>query len=352
MEDVAARAGVSRALVSLVMNNAPNVSDSRRAAVRQAASELGYRPNLVARSLAQKRTRTVGVVVNDLHNPFFAEVVDGIDDAVEERDLHVLLLNGGRDNSRERRCVETFLQLQVESLVLIGSMLDDEQLRALAPLAPTAVVAGGRPEASVDSVQTDDIRGAEIAVEHLIGLGHERIVHVDGSPNPSAGPRRDGYAAAMRAVGLEPLVVLGGDDEGAAGPAINQILASGELPTAVFAFNDLLAAGILDRLDEAGLRVPEEMSLVGYDNTFIAGLHHLSITTIHQPRREMGELAIISLLERVEHGRTEPVHHTLEPSLVTRASSSPPPAAPEAIITRDGGAARRYHRNVSVGREA
>jgi DNA-binding LacI/PurR family transcriptional regulator len=245
--------------------------------------------------------------------------------------LLVLLHNGGRDNDRERRCVETFLQLQVESLVLIGSMLDDEQLRTLAPLAPTAVVAGGRPEASVDSVQTDDFRGAEIAIEHLIGLGHERIVHVDGSPNPSAGPRRDGYAAAMRAAGLEPLVVLGGDDEDAAGPAIDQILTSGAPLTAVFAFNDLLAAGILDRLDDAGLRVPDEMSLVGYDNTFIAGLHHLSITTIHQPRREMGEIAVAALLERVENDRTEPVHHILEPSLVTRASSARPnPAAPEA----------------------
>jgi DNA-binding LacI/PurR family transcriptional regulator len=324
MDDVAARAGVSRALVSLVMNNAPNVSGPRREAVRQAANELDYRPNLVARNLAQQRTRTIGVVVNDLHNPFFAEVVDGIDGAAGEHDLHVLLLNGGRDNERERRCVETFLQLQVESLVLIGSMLDDEQLRALAPLASTAVVAGGRPEASVDSVQTDDIRGAEIAVEHLIGLGHERIVHVDGSPNPSAGPRRDGYAGAMRSAGLAPLVVLGGDDEDAAGPAIDQILTLAEPPTAVFAFNDLLAAGILDRLDDAGLRVPDEMSLVGYDNTFIAGLHHLSITTIHQPRREMGELAVAALLERLEHGRTEPVHHTLEPSLVTRGSSARP----------------------------
>lgn len=325
MEDVAARAGVSRGLVSLVMNGSPKVSPERREAVLTAARELGYRPNLMARNLAQQRTRTVGVVVNDLHNPFFPEVVDGIDGAAEDHDLHVLLLNGGRDGGRERRCVETFLQLRVESLVLVGSMLDDEQLGGIAPLVPTAVVAGGRPEASVDSIQTDDVRGAALAVEHLVGLGHRHIVHVDGSPNPSAGPRRDGYAAAMRAAGLEPMVVLGGDDEDAAREPIRRLFDDRHPPTAIFAFNDLLAAGMLDRLDDAGRRVPDDVALVGYDNTFIAALHHLSMTTIDQPRVAMGRLAVSTLLERVADGRTEPVHHTLAPSLVVRGTTGPPP---------------------------
>ena len=327
MEDVAARAGVSRALVSLVMNDSPKVSARKRQAVRRAARDLGYRPNLIARNLATQRTRTVGVIVNDLHNPFFPEVVDGIDTAAEEHGLHVLLLNGGRDGTRVRRCVETFLQLRVEALVLVGSVLDDEELLTIGPLVPTAVVAGGRTDESVDSIVTDDVRGAEIAVEHLVGLSHHHIVHIDGSPNPSATPRLDGYATAMRAAGREPIVVLGGDDEEAARLAIEQLRAMDEMPTAIFAFNDLLAAGILDQLDDAGLRVPDDVSLVGYDNTFIAALHHLSITTIDQPREEMGRLVVTALLERIEDGRTDPVHHMLEPSLVVRGTTAPPSGA-------------------------
>ena len=327
MEDVAKRAGVSRALVSLVMNHSPKVSDQKRRAVLRAARDLGYRPNLMARNLAQQRTQTLGVLVNDLHNPFFPEVIDGIETAAEEQDYRVLVQNGRRSPERELAAVETLLQFQVEALVLVGPRLEDEQFEAIGRTVPTVVVASGRNHPGVDTIVTDDRRGGELAVEHLASLGHERIVHIDGAQNASARERRDGYTSGMRAAGLiERIDVrVGGDDESDAFRVVEEILTGGEIPTAVFAFNDLLAAGALDRFDDSKLEVPGDISLVGYDNTFIAGLRHLSLTTVNQPRLAMGRLAVETLLERIEDGREEPARHTLEPELVVRGTTGPPP---------------------------
>ena len=324
METVAEHAGVSRALVSLVINESPNVSDQKRQAVLRAAQELGYRPNLYARNLAQRRSQTIGVLVNDLHNPFFCEVIDGVEAAAEHLDLRVLILNGGRDPGREQRAVETHLQFQVEALVLIGPRLSDEQLIDAASHAPCVVVAAGRNHPGVDSVTVDDRTGARLAVEHLCGLGHHDIVHVDGGPNISAATRRDAYLAAMDAVGLKPRILAGGDDEADGDGLISSLIETDKMPTAIFAFNDLLAAGLLDQIDDAGLSVPGDVSLVGYDNTFIAAIRHLSLTTINQPRRAMGRLAVQTVLERIEDGRTEPVHHQLQPSLIRRTTTAKP----------------------------
>ena len=324
MEDVAREAGVSRALVSLVMRDSPQVSDKRRAAVLKAAEKLAYRPNILARNLASQRTRTLGVLVNDLHNPFFSEVLDGIEEEAEGGGLQVLILNGGRDPGRERRAIESFLQLRVEGLVLIGSRLDDAALIEAHSQAPTVVVASGRTHAAVDTITTHEARGAALAVDHLVSLGHRSIVHLDGAQNISATPRRDGYVAAMRSHGLEPRVALAGDTDGDAHAAIDEAMAASDPPSAIFAFNDLVAAGALDHLDDLQLRVPDDISVVGYDNTFIAGLHHLALTTINQPRVRMGRLAVSTLMERLNGGRGAQVQVELDPELVVRGSTSAP----------------------------
>lgn len=325
MDDVARRAGVSRALVSLVMNNSSKVSESRRRAVLRAADDLGYRPNLHARNLAQQRSETFGVVINDIHNPFFAEVLLGIETVADDHGFTVLVLNGGRDVERERRAVETHLQFQVEALILVGPSLTAEDLRAAACVAPTVVVASGSTHCDVDTISTDDLTGAALAVEHLRNLGHTRIVHLDGADNISAAPRARGYTHAMQAAGLDPWVKRAGDDEGAAAAPVGELLHSPTPPTAIFAFNDLVAAGTLDALHTRGIKVPDDMSVVGYDNTFIAGLNHLSITTIDQPRRTMGELAAAAVIERLDAGRSEPTHIELTPTIEIRNSTGPTP---------------------------
>ena len=324
METVAERAGVSRALVSLVMNNSPKVSDAKRQAVLEAAAELGYRPNLHARNLAQQRTKTIGMIINDIHNPFFAEVVYGVESAAEEHGLDVLILNGGRDAERERRAVETHLQFQVEALVLVGPKLSDEDILRASYVVPTVVVAAGRDHPGVDTVTTDDEVGAHLAVDHLIALGHTDIVHIDGATNISGIPRARGYEKAMRSAGLVPRILRGGDDEADAEAPVVELIETDAVPTAIFAFNDLIAAGTLSTLDSAGLRVPDDVSVVGYDNTFIAALTHMSLTAVNQPRHQMGRLAIRTILERIDDGRTEPARIDLAPTLAVRASTAPP----------------------------
>src|SRR5262245_3114677 len=198
MEDVAARAGVSRALVSLVMRGAPNVSDAKRKAVLEAAAELGYRPNAMARSLAQRRADMVGVLLSDLHNPFFAEIYDGLDSVASERGLRLLVGTGGRRRGAERAAVETFLGLRLDGIVLASTVLDARAIEAAAHAVPVAMVSRTTRSKLVDSVVCDDGRGAELAVEHLAALGHRRIAHVDGGNGAGAATRRGGYVRAMR----------------------------------------------------------------------------------------------------------------------------------------------------------
>ena len=328
MEDVAERANVSRALVSLVVNGSPQVSAEKRRAVLRAAQELGYRPNLMARILAQQRTHTIGVLVDDLRNPFFGEVVDGIEAAATEHGLRVLILNGHRDSQRELAAVETFLQFRVEGMALVGPRIADDDLARIGESAPCVVVASGTAHPGVDTVATDGRRGAALAVEHLAALGHRRIVHLDGAANVSAAERRAGYRAGMRTAGLSDFIDIraAGDDEADALTVIDALLDEPDPPTAIFAFNDLLAAGALDRLDDAGVAVPGDVSLVGFDNTFIAALRYFSLTTINQPTLAMGRLAVETLLQRLADGPGDPVRHTLQPELVVRSTTGPPSA--------------------------
>jgi DNA-binding LacI/PurR family transcriptional regulator len=175
----------------------------------------------------------------------------------------------------------------------------------------------------VDSITNDDLAGGKLAVRHLAELGHARIAHVDGGRGAGAAARRTGYLREMRHRGLEPQVVSGDFTEVAGVRAAERLLLSGELPTAIFAANDLVAAGALDRLEDAGLHIPRDISIVGYDNTFLAALHHMSLTTIDQPRPDIGRLALSTLVERIDGGRRTAVHLKVEPSLVVRATTGP-----------------------------
>lgn len=325
MQDVAHEAGVSRALVSLVMRGQPNVSEERRLRVLQAARHLGYRPNAMARSLASQRTRTVGVVLDDLANPFFAEIVRGIDDFATEVGYQLLLGTGSLRPERERQALEMLLEYRADGIILISPRMAAADIVKASHDVPVVVVARDVRDANADLVMTDDRRGIELVLDHLVGLGHKRISHVDGGSGAGARLRRSSYLRGMRARGLEKYAnaIHGDYTEQAGVRAAKAMIETGELPTAVFGANDMIAAGLLGAFDQAGVQVPSEISIVGYDNVYIAHLAHVSLTTIDQPRLQMGRLALELLLDRIETPRG-PVVRRLEPTLVVRSTSARP----------------------------
>ncbi len=324
--DVARRAGVSKSLVSMVIRGDQGVSDARRQAVLEAISALGYRPNAMARGLVQRRTRLVGVVISNLRNPFFGDVVSGVLEEAIDLDYRVLFSTGDGVAAREGEAIESLLELRVDGLILATSRVDEATIGRVAHSVPTVVLNRQTSDGASDSVTNDHVMGAEMAVEHCVSLGHRRIAHIDGGASPAATMRRRGYQQAMDRLGLaaSSIVVGGAFTESGGYRGAQALLGQHPLPTAIFAANDLCAIGALNALEEVGLKIPGDVSLIGYDNSSLAALRHVSLTSIHQPGSQMGRMAMELLAERIHEGRTEPRHHVIVPSLVTRSTTAPP----------------------------
>ena len=322
LEDVAERAGVSRALVSIVMRDVPGASVQTRERVRRAADEIGYRPDPRARRLRQHRTKLIGVTFA-AGQEFHADLVDGVYAAAEEIGYDVVL-SGVTPHRDEPRAVRTLIDDRCEGVVLIGPRMAARDLVDLAGRVPTVALA--RRIRGVDAVRSDDTAGAAMAVDHLHGLGHREIVFLDGGRAPGAAERRRGYRRAMDDAALRERTLPGGLTEREGAAAAAAMLASQALPTAVIAFNDRCALGVLDVLRRAGVTVPQQVSIVGFDDSPLAGLAHIDLTTIGQDSAGLARAAVARLVGRLDNPPTDGgvVDVVRRPSLIVRGSTAPP----------------------------
>jgi DNA-binding LacI/PurR family transcriptional regulator len=324
--DVAREAGVSRALVSLVLQGSPKVSDQKKQAVAEAMAALDYRPSNAARSLASGRTRIVGVLLDDLANPWFVELLDGLQTIFREENLRMVLGDPRYLARPGESPVSPFMELRVDGIVIAGDIQLDEDLARAATHTPAVVVGTrGFDLPASDLITNDDATGARLAVEHLIDLGHRDIAYLT-APTGSAALRAQSYVDTMARHGLQDYVRVATTDltEHSGFEAMNGLLDSGRPPTAVFAANDILAVGALSAADERAVNVPDQVSLVGYDNTYLAGIRHLSLTTVDPVSREVGIRAAELLVERMADTALPRRSEMLTPRLIVRNSTAPP----------------------------
>ena len=327
MADVATRAGVSRTLVSFILDGKPGASAETRRRVLAVADEIGYRPDSAARLLARGRSRTLGVLM-DVSQLFQAELVTGIYPAAEGLGYEVLL-SANLPDRVESVPVDALLSHRCGGLILLGPTSDVKYLGALANRVPVVVV-GRRLSTAVDNlatVRTDDAKGMRQAVNYLVELGHRDIHHVDGGTDPGSADRRRAYRAAMRSHGLSDHanVIPGAHNEEAGAAAARTMLAEPMLPTAVLAGNDRCALGLLDGFTRAGIKVPEELSLIGYDDTRISDNPRIDLTTVHQDSLGIARHSVALAVEMLESDDAASADIVLEPKLVVRGTTGGPP---------------------------
>ncbi|GAA1042480.1 LacI family DNA-binding transcriptional regulator [Streptomyces murinus] len=336
LEEVAARAGVGRGTVSRVINGSPRVSDATRAAVQAAVAELGYVPNTAARALAANRTDAIALVVPEpetrfFAEPYFSDMLRGVGAELADTQMQLLLIFAGNDRER-RRLAEYLAAHRVDGVLLVSVHADDPLPELLSQLEIPAVVSGPRSATeTLTSVDSDNYGGARAAVEHLLGRGRTRVAHITGRLDVYGARRRvDGYRDALRAAGheVDELLIESGDftEEGGR-KAMSALLSRRPDLDAVFAGSDVTAAGARQVLRESGLRIPDDVALVGYDDSAIARHMDPPLTSVRQPIDNMGRAMIDLLLTEISDrrpvgpGRGERRHAVLPTELVVRASS-------------------------------
>jgi LacI family transcriptional regulator len=322
ISDVAERAGVSVGTVSNVVNRPHRVADATRERVRDAISALGWVPNGSAATLRAGRATLVGLIVPDIRNPFFTEVARGAEDMAAASGEAIVVCNTDWLLSSEQRALEALARQRVRGVIINPAGEDERYLEWLLDRGIALVLLDHRRSAGlVPSVVVDDVLGGRLAGEHLLELGHRRIALVNGPGSiPQCEDRRLGLEAALGAAGLDPAAELVSVEvetmDAAAGFAsVEEIFASAS-PTAIFCANDLLAIGVIHGLRTRGLRAPDDVAVVGYDDVELAAMTDPPLTTVHQPTYELGETAY----ELLDHGG-EPEQRSFSPHLVRREST-------------------------------
>lgn len=329
MSDVARQAGVSLMTVSRVINNKGDVSSETRQRILEIIASLGYRPSAIARSLATKETCTIGLVIPDITNPFFADITRGVEHLAYSKGYHVFLCNSEEDPQREQAVIQSLEEKRVDGLILCSSRLEEEKLRNVLTNLPAVVLINRRlyktDEGIFNSVILDDEQGGRLATHHLIQSGHQCIGFLAGPQASYSGvERRKGYLAALQEAGIsqeggwirncQPSVEGGYE-------STREMLATYPDLTALFCYNDLVAVGALQACEELNRRIPENLAIVGHDDIPLAALVFPALTTCRVPRYELGARAVNALLERFQNPQGGCQQIVLEPELVIRESA-------------------------------
>lgn len=333
MAEIAVLAGVSKPTVSKVMNGQPGVSAATRERVGRVVAERGYVRNGVARALSAGRVGSVNLVMTDVDAPYFTEILRGVEETLEDAGLSMVVTATHDEKRRQRRWMARVVEQGTDGVVLV---LPDEHAEQLDELRrrgiPFAVVDDrGENPPGTPSVGASNFAGGFVATEHLLSLGHRRIAAIGGQSYKATRARLAGYRAALREADIapDPLLVRPGNFRPEAGyEAAGGLLRLPEPPTAIFAGNDLQAMGVYRALYKSGLRVPDDVSVVGFDDVPLAALLTPALTTVRQPVREMGALATRMLLRVIAGESLKNPRVELATSLVVRESSAPPRSAP------------------------
>ena len=322
--DIAQRADVSISTVSRVLRGTAPVTESKRKAVLAAVTELNYQPNVFARGLASGESMAIGVVTQNFGSPFYDAILQGVVQGLRDTRYFPVFADGQWQLEIEKEAVLALILRQIDGLIVIGGFLDRDQLAQFAERIPVIVVARQVPDYEEHCLYIDNFKAAQMATQHLIDLGHRRIAHISGrADHPDAAERKRGYLSALQNAGIEPLpeLVVEGNFRRQSGVlAIDMLLARGTTFSAIFAANDQMAFGSRLALYRRGIRVPEDLSLVGFDDEPAAAFMIPPLTTVRQPAVELGQQAARVILARLRGELILPA--TLEAELIVRESSA------------------------------
>lgn len=344
IKDIARIAGVSHSTVSRALRDSPLIPPETAERIKSIAEELGYRASAVARSLVTRRTEAIGVVVTSIADPFNGEVVAGIEEFANKHGYSVILATSQADPQREMAVARSFQERRVDGIVVASSRVGALYLPKLSEMeVPVVLLNNQHPSEFVHSVSIDNIDGARQAAEHLIALGHREIAYIgDESGLESDVERLRGLVNAMAGARLAlrtEFVVRGDGKPEAARRKALELLALKPRPTAIFCYNDMSALGALSAASLKKVRVPEDLSISGFDDLFFAGLIHPALTTVRQPMRELGRRAVqllVDLLNGCEPEKTQ----LIKGELVVRESTAKPPARYQSILSGKNSATR------------
>jgi len=328
IKDIAQIAGVSPSTVSRALNDSPLIREETKARIREIAAALGYERNELARGLVKGASGALGLLVPDITNPFFAEITKGVEEVARERGFGVVLCTTENEPAREEEYIKLLRRKRVDGLVIATATLDDPHLLELQRFRiPFVLVSRLAEKVEAPFVVVDDRKGGRLAVEHLVSLGHKKIGFIGGPANVhSSLERMQAYREVLAEYKLpfyRKWVTFASFTQ-EAGRAIGKVMLSAkDRPTAIFAANDLIALGVMEAAEDLGLRIPEDLSLVGYNNIAYAALPRIQLTTVAQPMREMGRIAAEFVIDVLEGKREPRLSLRLEPTLIIRRTTAP-----------------------------